>query len=192
MRSMRQKARQVTDKALICAMMDQMDTIYVGMYDDPAPYVVPLNFGYTFDDDLIFYFHCAKAGYKLDLLHKNPHVCVTASQFISYAGGSVKGHMHDYRSVIAKGIAQQIDPETEPQAFRLALISLLVHNHRQPDDADSPVASHIQMWRIVCKAEDVTAKAEIVPKAMQEVPFAPPIADGMPIDESHILDAKKA
>ena len=156
------------------------------------PYVVPLNFGYTFDDDLVFYFHCAKAGYKLALLQKNPHVCVTASQFISYAGGSVKGHMHDYRSVIARGVAQRIDPDTEPQAFRRALTGLLVHNHRHPDDEDSPVARHIQMWRIVCKAEDVTAKAEIVPKAIQEVPFAPPIADGMPIDESHILDAKKA
>ena len=37
MRSMRQKARQVTDKMLICAMLDQMDTIYVGMHDEPAP-----------------------------------------------------------------------------------------------------------------------------------------------------------
>lgn len=189
MRKMRQKARQVSDRAIICAMLDQMDTMYVGMHDEPYPYIVPLNFGYTFDDDLVFYFHCAKAGYKLDLLARNPHVCVTASQFVSYAGGSVRGHMHDYRSVIARGVAQQMDPDREPEAFRAALENLLIHNHRDPADADSPVVRHIQMWRIVCKAEDVTAKAEIMPKTPAEVQFAPAVADGMPIDESHILDA---
>ena len=191
MRKMRQKARQVSDRAIICAMLDQMDTMYVGMHDEPYPYIVPLNFGYTFDDDLVFYFHCAKAGYKLDLLARNPHVCVTASQFVSYAGGSVRGHMHDYRSVIARGVAQQMDPDREPEAFRAALENLLIHNHRDPADADSPVVRHIQMWRIVCRAEDVTAKAEIMPKTPAEVQFAPAVADGMPIDESHILDARK-
>ncbi|MBR6739048.1 MAG: pyridoxamine 5'-phosphate oxidase family protein, partial [Oscillospiraceae bacterium] len=151
-----------------------------------------LNFGYAFEEDLVFYFHCAKAGHKLELLSRNPHVCVTASQFVSYAGGSVKGHLHDYRSVIARGAAQQIDPRQEPEAFRRALENLLVHNHRDPADADSPVVRHIQMWRIVCRAEDVTAKAEIVPKTPQEVPFVPAAADGVPMDESHILDARRS
>ena len=189
MTSMRQKARQVMDRAVICAMLDRMDTICVGMHDEPAPYVVPLNFGYCFDDDLVFYFHCAKAGHKLELLRRNPHVCVTAAQFVAYAEASVKGHLHDYRSVIARGVAQQIDPVREPQAFRAALENLLVHNHRDPLDADSPAARHIQMWRIVCRAADVTAKAEIVPRTAAEVPFAPAVGDGVPMDESHILDA---
>jgi len=190
MKTMRQKARQVTDRSVICSMLDGMDTIYVGISDEPAPYVVPLNFGYTFENDLVFYFHCAKSGYKLDLMKKNPHVCVTASRFISYAGGSVKGHMHDYRSVIARGKAEEIDAAKEPEAFFGALRILLEHNHRNPADADSPVTQHIRMWRIVCPAEDVTAKAEIVPKTPQDVPFAPAVADGVPLDESHILDNK--
>jgi len=187
---MRQAARQVTERAVICAMLDQMDTIYVGISDEPAPYVVPLNFGYTFEEDLVFYFHCAKSGHKMVLLEKNPHVCVTASRFMSYAGGSVKGHMHDYRSVIARGTAQEIDVRKEPEAFRSALESLLVHNRRDPADAASPMTRHIRLWRIVCRADDVTAKAEIVPKTPEDVPFAPAAADDLPLDESHILDAK--
>ena len=190
MSAMRQKARQVTDRAIICAMLDEMDTMYLGIHDEPAPYVVPLNFGYAFDQDLVFYFHCAKSGHKLDLLRRSPHVCVTASQFVSYAGGSVKGHMHDYRSVIARGTAQEIDVQKEPEAFYGALDRLLRHNHRDPEDADSPVTRHISMWRIVCRAEDVTAKAEIVPQTPQDVPFAPAEPDGVPMDESHILDIR--
>ena len=62
-RPMRQKARQVTDRALICAMLDEMDTMFLGIHDEPAPYVVPLNFGYALEEDtLVFYFHSHRRG----------------------------------------------------------------------------------------------------------------------------------
>ena len=38
-RPMRQRARQVTDRALICAMLDEMDVLYLGMNDGEFPYV---------------------------------------------------------------------------------------------------------------------------------------------------------
>ncbi|MBP3655765.1 MAG: pyridoxamine 5'-phosphate oxidase family protein [Clostridia bacterium] len=188
---MRQRARQVMDRDVICAMLDMMDTIHVGIHDEPAPYVVPLNFGYEMGGELVFYFHCAKEGYKLCLLEANPHVCVTASAFISYAGGSVKGHMHDYRSVIARGVAQPIDPQAEPEAFWHGLECLLRHNGRDIEDRHASAVRHIQLWKIVCRMEDVTAKAEITPRTPEEVPFAPAKPDGVPIDESHILDARR-
>lgn len=189
--AMRQHARQVHDKAIICAMLDLMDTIYLGIPDEPAPYVVPLNFGYAFEEELVFFFHCAHEGYKLELLAKNPNVCVSASQFISYADGCVKGHMHDFRSVIARGVARRIDPQAEPERFRFAHEQLLIHNHRSPAQADTPAARHIQMWEIVCPAHQVTAKAEIMPRNADEVAFAPAGGDGSSLDESHVLDAKK-
>ena len=43
MKAMRQKARQVTDRGIICAMLDQMEIIHVGMHDEPAPYVVKMT-----------------------------------------------------------------------------------------------------------------------------------------------------
>ena len=187
---MRQRARQVTDGALICAMLDEMDVLYLGMNDGEYPYVVPLNFGYTFDDELTFYFHCAKEGHKLNCLARDPNVCVTAARFISYAGGSVRGHLHDYRSVIARGKAERIDPQREPDAFGRAMENILVHNHRAPADADTPVMKHVDVWRVVCRAQDVTAKAEITPKSIEEVPFLPAKGDNLPIDDSHILDMR--
>lgn len=191
-KAMRQQKREVTDRRIICAMLDKMDTIYVGMHSEPAPYVVPLNFGYELlGDELVFYYHCAKKGYKLECLGKNPYVSVTASRFISYAGGSVKGHMHDYQSVMAQGIAQEISAEQEPDAFSHALKKLLIHNHRAPEQADTPAARFIRIWRIVCRMDDVSAKAEIVPHTPEETEFAPAVGDGIPLDESHILDKNK-
>lgn len=186
---MRQSKRQVTDKAVIMAMLDQMDTIYLGIQDEPWPYVVPLNFGYSWKEELVFFFHCAREGHKLDLLRKNPHVCVTASQFISYAQGSVRGHLHDYRSVIARGIAEEIDREREPRAFERAHELLLMHNHRDIAQVHTQAMQYIALWRVVCR--EVTAKAEIPPKCPEEVPFIQGKGDGLPLDESHILDAHR-
>ncbi len=186
-KNMRQKRREVTDRAIICAMLDGMEVLYLGMNDGGAPYVVPLNFGYTFDGDLVFYFHCAKEGHKLDCLARDPRVCATAASYVSYAGGSVRGHLHDYRSVIARGVAQQIDPARERDAFYRAMACILLHNRRDGAQADTPLMEHVQLWRVVCRAQDVTAKAEIVPACVEEVPFAPAQGDGQPIDDSHIL-----
>lgn len=188
--SMRQARRQVADRALLGAMLDQMEVIHLGMHDGTFPYVVPLNFGYEWRaDELIFYVHCARKGHKLELLARDPHVCVTASAFVSYAQDTVKGHLHDYRSVIASGVAFCIDPREEPEEAERAMRRILLHQHRDPSDAQTPLMRCLLLWRIVCRAEDVTGKAEIAPRCLEDVPFAAPTHDGIPLDESHILDA---
>lgn len=98
--------------------------------------------------------------------------------------------MHDYRSVMARGVARRIDPEREAEEFDRAHRLLLEHNHRTFRPEDVPVMRFIQLWRIACRAEDVTAKAEIVPHSVDEVPFAPAVPDGVPVDESHIFGAE--
>ena len=188
MREMRQKARQVTDREIICAMLDGIDTIHLGIHDQPFPYVVPLNFGYEFGDVLTFYFHCAHRGYKRELLERDPHVCVTASRFIAFENGSVKGHLHDYRSVIARGVARRIDPEREAEAFERAHALLLLHNGRSASEVHTTAMRAIELYRIDCLPEDVTAKAEMPPRRAEEVPLVQREGDGIPLDESHILN----
>lgn len=60
---------------------------------------------------------------------------------------------------------------------------------RDTSCAETPLMSCLLLWRIVCRAEDVTGKAEITPRCLADVPFAAPAHDGIPLDESHILDA---
>ena len=69
--------REVKELELICAMLDLMNTVHLGMIDeDGYPYVVPLNFGYEIKDNkLCIYTHFSKRGHKLELLRKNPKVC---------------------------------------------------------------------------------------------------------------------
>jgi nitroimidazol reductase NimA-like FMN-containing flavoprotein (pyridoxamine 5'-phosphate oxidase superfamily) len=48
----------------------------LGLSDGGAPYIVPLNFGYTYENNtLCLYFHSANDGRKLDILKKNNRAC---------------------------------------------------------------------------------------------------------------------
>ena len=50
-----------------------------------------------------------KRGLKVDLIKKNPKVCLEFSAFNDFPDHKYKGHYHDYRSVIAKETMKLID-----------------------------------------------------------------------------------
>ena len=168
---MRRKDLEVKDRELLNGMLDMAEILHLAIKNEPYPYVVPMNFGYEWEKDtLVFYFHCAKEGLKLDLLRRDPRVTVNVAAFISYADKKHLGHFHDYRSVTASGVAEEISPDDE--RFLRAHVLLMTHNHREMQPEDYPVMKQISVWQIRCKAEDVTGKAEIVPKSVAELPFA--------------------
>jgi len=75
MRAMRRKDRQVTDFETIRRIIDSCEVIRIGLSDpeDPMfPYIVPLNFGYTVNEqnEVRFFIHGARAGRKFELLQK--------------------------------------------------------------------------------------------------------------------------
>jgi len=71
------KTRTITDKNEIKNIIDKCEVCYLGMSDgENQPYVLPFNFGY--ENDTI-YFHSAGEGKKIDVLRKNPKVCVAFS-----------------------------------------------------------------------------------------------------------------
>ena len=118
---MRQRKRQVTDKATICAMLDAMDTIHVAMHDEPFPYIVPLNFGYHWEDKLTFYFHCAAEGEKIDCIRNNPVVSLSAVSRCTPRYEEEKQNFTEYyHSAIALGHAETVTDDNEKiEALRL-------------------------------------------------------------------------
>ena len=171
---MRRKDREITDKTLISGMLDMAEILHIAVKNEPFPYIVPVNFGYAWrGDELVFYFHSAKEGMKLALLRADPRVAVNAATFVSYSEKPYRGHLHDYRSVTAFGVAAELPPDSD--AFLHAHEKLLEHNRRRMQPEDIPVMGQLSIWKICCKAEDVSGKAEIVPKTVAEIPFAKPV-----------------
>ena len=74
---MRRKDREVTSIDEIRQILDKAKVLHLGLYDDEYPYIVPMHYGYVYQNDsIIFYMHGAKEGHKIDLINRNPKVCV--------------------------------------------------------------------------------------------------------------------
>ena len=72
---MRKTEREVP-KAEIIHIIEKCDVCRVAFADQNIPYIVPMNFGYEYNNEtLTIYFHCANEGKKLDILAKNNNVC---------------------------------------------------------------------------------------------------------------------
>ena len=171
---MRRKDREVKDRALISGMLDMAEILHIAIKDEPFPYLVPVNYGYEWQGDtLVFYFHCAKVGRKLDLLRRDPRVTVNAAVFVSYGAAPYRGHFHDYRSVTASGTAEELTPDDA--RFLHGFEVLMAHNDRPMRPEDYRELRHTGLWQIRCEAGRVWGKAEIVPNCADELPFARPI-----------------
>ena len=73
---MRRKDREVSTQEGIKNIIEKCKVCHLAMVDKGMPYVVPLNFGYTIDDNaLTLFFHSAKTGRKTDILLENNAVC---------------------------------------------------------------------------------------------------------------------
>lgn len=71
---MRRKDREVTDFRAIAEIIEECEIIRIGLSDGDFPYIVPLNFAYTVEEETIcFYIHGAMAGRKYELLKANPY-----------------------------------------------------------------------------------------------------------------------
>ncbi len=71
---MRRKDREITDKVAIAEFIDKEQILRIAFYDEGDVYIVPVNYGYLYDEQYTFYFHGAKEGRKYKLAKKNPTV----------------------------------------------------------------------------------------------------------------------
>ena len=72
---MRRNDREIKDKALIEQFIAKEQIIRIAFYDNGDLYIVPLNYGFIYENDkYVFYFHGAKAGRKFELSKSSPMV----------------------------------------------------------------------------------------------------------------------
>lgn len=120
---MRRKDRQISETAEIIGIIEKCAVMRLGMCSDGKPYVVPLNFGYEYDNGFTFYFHCAREGKKLDIISKNPAVFIEldCSHRLSEAEKAC-GYGYFYESVMAEGTAAIVhDTEEKKKALSLLM-----------------------------------------------------------------------
>lgn len=133
---MRRKDREIKGPADILAIIEAADSCRLAMVDDrrdkPMPYLVAMNFGFEPGPaDILagtFWFHCAKEGLKLDLLRRQPEVCVQLDvdhEPVTNALGC--GWGMKYASVLARGRARIVE---DAEQRRHGLDCLMQHYER--------------------------------------------------------------
>jgi nitroimidazol reductase NimA-like FMN-containing flavoprotein (pyridoxamine 5'-phosphate oxidase superfamily) len=73
---MRRKDREITGIDEKLEIIKKCKVCRIGLSENNYPYIVPLNYGFSYDDGkLSLYFHCAPEGKKIDIIKKNNNAC---------------------------------------------------------------------------------------------------------------------
>lgn len=127
---MRRVDREVTDPVKINEIISRCTCCRIGFNDDGEVYIVPLNFGYTASgDSYTFYFHGAKDGRKIDLIHKSPEAGFEMDTGLEVyphnESGLACSYTARFQSIIGNGTVSIVTDETEK---KLGLSLIMEHN----------------------------------------------------------------
>ena len=118
---MRRSDRAITDPQELESVLREGAVCRMGLCDEGKPYVVPMNYGYR--DGSVF-LHSAAEGRKIDILRRNPNVCLEFEKDVELVPAEAAcSFSMKYRSVIASGKAVFLEG-TEEKSFGLNAIML--------------------------------------------------------------------
>ena len=154
---MRRKDREITNQEDMLQIIENAQILRLALFDDDYPYIVPMHYGYTLDNSkIIFYMHSAKEGHKLDLISKNPNVCLEVeSDMEIVSGGDVPcKYGATFSSIIAKGKAEIVeDVDEKIEGLKL----LMVHQVNKDFEINEQMANMVCAIKVT--VEQITAKA---------------------------------
>ena len=149
---MRRKDREVTRREELDAIIQKGEVLHLGLMDGGVPYVVPLNYGFAWENGRrVFYFHGAKDGKKLDLISKHPRAsfCITLGHGV-IPGETAGNYSFGYESVMGKG---RITVPHSPEEKRRGLACLFArYAPGKPFDVQEQVLAATAVLRLEVEA----------------------------------------
>lgn len=119
---MRRTDREITDLNKIIKIIENNQCCRLGFIDQGSVYIVPLNYGYIYNNKHIFYFHGAKVGKKIDLIKQNNHVGFEIDNNHQLVEGNTPcNYSMKYQSIIGNGHIELIE-DNEEKKLGLQLI----------------------------------------------------------------------
>ena len=164
MNGMTRRERQVTDINEILKILDNSKVLHLGLVDGDEPYVVPMNYGYTYENEkLTIWLHCARQGRKLDVMRVNPKVFFEMEYGITPFEGEVAcKYGITYSSLMGRGVATIIeDVETK----KIALTALMKAQTGKDFSFDDRMAEVVGVVKI--DVIEFTAKHRPLPKYLR-------------------------
>jgi nitroimidazol reductase NimA-like FMN-containing flavoprotein (pyridoxamine 5'-phosphate oxidase superfamily) len=148
---MRRTDKEITDRSAIESLLSSAPLLYLGIRDEPLPYVVPVNFAF---EQGVIHLHSAPAGRKIALLKKHPEVSFTAvAEYGVHSGAKACDYGTDYRSVMGTGVAEIV---TDPARKKRGLDILMRRYAEGPFEYDPAILNRTVVIEV--RVQTLTAK----------------------------------
>jgi nitroimidazol reductase NimA-like FMN-containing flavoprotein (pyridoxamine 5'-phosphate oxidase superfamily) len=102
---MKRKDKEIIDVNEKIKIIDENKVCRLALSDNNQPYIVPLNYGYSFENNILtLYFHSAAEGKKMEIIKKNKQACfeVDCGGFLIEDEKACK-HGYAFKSIIGTG-----------------------------------------------------------------------------------------
>lgn len=150
---MRKSNREIADVKQIIDLIKNTTAIRLGINDNLFPYVVPVSFGFEIiDNKIVFYFHGATEGKKVNLIENNPFVCVEGDIFHRYFETS-KSITCLYESFIGYGRCERLQGDSAKHGLN----EIIKHcGYTNTYNIDDKVLQVVNVYKI--ELQSITAK----------------------------------
>jgi nitroimidazol reductase NimA-like FMN-containing flavoprotein (pyridoxamine 5'-phosphate oxidase superfamily) len=161
MNGLTRREKLITDIDTVIDILEKSKVLHLGLVDGDEPYVVPMNYGYTMDEEkLTLWLHGATQGRKYDVIRKNPKVFFEMECDLQPFEGDVAcKYGISYSSLMGRGTAVVIEDSQEKQD---ALAFLMKTQTGMNFEFNEKLASVVGIIRI--DVTDYTAKHRPLPK----------------------------
>lgn len=145
---MRRKDREITETEEILKIIDTCKVCRIAMQDKDEIYIVPMNFGYIYEDDrLVLFFHSAAEGRKIEVLKRQKKVGFEMDcEHRLITAESACGYGYSFASIIGNGQVEFIE-QTDDKIR--ALKELMKHQTGQDFEFDHKMIQSVTAFKIV-------------------------------------------
>lgn len=155
---MRRSDREITDPKIIEEFVAGEQILRVAFYDEGDIYIVPVNYGYLYENDKYsFYFHGAKAGRKYELSKSKPVVGFEIDgKYKLLENENACDYSASFQSVIGTGTLQIVDNMEEKKlGLNTLMKQISQHSDWNYDDKmlEAVAVYRLDVTKIACKAK---------------------------------------
>lgn len=155
---MRRRDREITNKRAIEEFVAEEQILRIAFYDDGDIYIVPVNYGYLYENDKYsFYFHGAKAGRKYELSKSKPIVGFEIDGKYNLLENEMAcDYSAAFQSVIGTGSLQLVDNNEEKKIGLNTLMKQTTQNSEWSYNdkmLEAVAVFRLDVHKISCKAK---------------------------------------
>lgn len=159
---------EITNQEELKEILDQSLVLHLGMCDGDQPYVLPMNYGYVWEENqLVIYLHGATNGYKYEVMKKNPKVSFSMECGVTpFEGKTACQYGMAYSCIMGKGIATLVENVEEKEKALTLLMEAQTGKHFEFNEKLVSVVNVIRL-----DVKEFSGKKRPVPAAIQEGMF---------------------